>query len=268
LRTDSTNIRIFVLLTLGLAVPACMQSAEPRWLVKALPGTYPEVVYFVPTQERAIALTIDDGLDAATTPQILDVLSEHKVSATFFLVSNSLLGNEALARRIVKEGHEIGHHMTEDEVTVALDEEELTAKFDKAADALEAIAPISWFRPGSGRYNDQVLALVKRRGYRIAMASVAPLDTIISSPGSMARFINWMVQPGSVVVLHDVEDRGRRTVETLDRLLPILQDRGYAVMSLGELDALYLSDSRTADSRTADSRTADGQDVEPPPGSQ
>ena len=261
MRTASINIRVCLLLTLSLILPACMQSAEPRWLVKALPGTYPEVVYFVPTDERAIALTIDDGLDPATTPLILDALHRHSVRATFFLVSNSLPGNEALARRILDEGHEIGHHMTEDEVTVGLSTEVLASKFNQAADALEAIAPVTWFRPGSGRYNDQVLALVKLRGYRIAMASVAPLDTIISSPGSMARFINWMVQPGSIVVLHDVEDRGRRTAETLDRLLPILQDRGYRVMSLGELDAIYTeknSESDRSSIRDSPDNMADG----------
>ena len=59
----------------------------------------------------------------------------------------------------------------------------------------------------------------------------------------MATFINWMVEPGSVVVLHDVGPRGRRTAATLERLLPILHDRGYAVMSLGELDALAVTTS-------------------------
>lgn len=216
----------------------CTHNAEPRWLVRALPGDYPEIVYFVPTQEKAIALTIDDGLDPDTTPAILDALKKHQVKATFFIVSNSIPGNEALVERMLNEGHELGHHMTEDEVTVSLSEEELKTKFNEAADALEALATISWFRPGSGRYNDQVLALVREREYRIAMASLVPLDTLISSPRSMSTYINWMVEPGSVVVLHDVEARGRRTARTLDRLLPILHDRGYRVTSLGELDSL------------------------------
>ena len=207
------------LVTAGISVLAgCSQQAEPRWLVRALPGAYPDVVYFVPTDEKAIALTIDDGLDPETTPLILDVLLKHEVRATFFIVTNTLPGNETLLQRMLDEGHEIGHHMTEDEVTVALTDEALSRKFHAAADALEAYSPITWFRAGSGRYNDTVLALTEERGYRIAMASVVPLDTLISSPRSMSAYINWMVQPGSVVVLHDVADRGRRTAATLDRL--------------------------------------------------
>lgn len=226
-------LAIAVLLACG-----CMQQAEPRWLVRALPGGYPEIVYFVPTLERAIALTIDDGLDPQTTPVILDRLQAHGAHATFFLVSQSLPGNRALIGRILREGHEIGHHMTEDEVTVRLEDDALIEKFDRAADALEAVATIRWFRPGSGRYDDRVLALTRARGYRIALASVAPLDTIISSPRSMAGFIDWMVEPGSVVVLHDVQERGLRTADTLERLLPSLAERGYQVLTLTELDAL------------------------------
>jgi len=231
------------LLAAGLVLTGgCMHQAEPRWLVRALPGEYPEIVYFVPTRERAIALTIDDGVDPETTPLILDELRAHGAHATFFLVSHSLPGNEALIERILSEGHEIGDHMTEDEVTVRLDDEALAAKFNEAADALEAVAPIRWFRPGSGRYDDRVLALTRARGYRIALASVAPLDTVISSPRTMAGFIDWMVEPGSVVVLHDVQERGYRTVATLERVLPTLAQQEMRVLTLSELDALADTD--------------------------
>jgi len=225
-------------LAIALLLGGCMHYAEPRWLVQALPGEYPEIVYFVPTHQRAIALTIDDGLDPETTPLILDELKAHGAHATFFLVSHSLPGNEALIARILDEGHEIGNHMTEDEVTVRLDDQALSAKFNEAADALEAVAPIRWFRPGSGRYDDRVLALTRARGYRIALASVAPLDTVISSPRTMAGFIDWMVEPGSVVVLHDVQERGHRTVATLERVLPTMAEQDIRVLTLSALDAL------------------------------
>ena len=219
------------------SISACTHNAEPRWLVRALPGKYPDVVYFVPTEIQSIAMTIDDGLDPETTPMILDALKQHGATATFFLVSESVPHNEPLVRRILEDGHEIGHHMTTDEVTVGLPSEELVRKFHRAADTLEQFAAVTWFRPGSGRYNDDVLDLVKSRGYRIALASVAPLDTLIHDPERMAAYIGWMVEPGSVVVLHDVADRGRRTAATLELLLPRLQDRGYTVTTLGELDS-------------------------------
>lgn len=225
-------------LLVGAALAGCAHHAEPRWLVRMLPGSYPEVVYFVPTAEPAIALTIDDGVDAATTPLILDVLHEHDATATFFLVSNSVSGNEALVGRIVAEGHEIGHHMTEDQPTASLPPEELTEKFFRAAGTLERFAPITWFRPGSGRYNRRIVRLTRERNYRIALASVFPLDTLMANPSRVAAYVRRMVRPGSVIVLHDVGDRGRRSVETLELLLPEFRNDGVKVLSLSGLEAL------------------------------
>jgi peptidoglycan/xylan/chitin deacetylase (PgdA/CDA1 family) len=217
------------------------------------------VVYYVPTERRAIAMTIDDGVDPVTTPAILDTLDKHGASATFFLVSDSIPGHEAIVKRILLEGHEIGHHMTRDETTIALSAEDLEHKFRRAAGALEAFARIRWFRPGSGLFDDKMLELSRNQGYRIAMASVPPVDTVLADATQMADLIDWMIEPGSVVVLHDVGERGRRTAETLELLLPALKRRGYAVVSLGELDAsagrddalyrgVHLSPSTDADS--------------------
>jgi peptidoglycan/xylan/chitin deacetylase (PgdA/CDA1 family) len=220
----------------ALAVAACSRGAEPRRLIEALPGEYPEVVYFVPTGLCAVALTIDDGPDAQTTPALLDALRAHGATATFFLIGSRIAGNEKLVTRMLAEGHEIGHHMMEDRRTFLLPDDDLRRRFDEAAALLEDFGDIQWFRPGSGLYNDTVLALTRERGYRIALASVFPMDTLVASPETMSAYIENAIEPGSVVVLHDFGARGRRTADTLERLLPALARRGYGVTSLGGLE--------------------------------
>jgi len=222
-------------LAFTLLVPA-KSSADPRWLIRVLPGSYPDVVYYVPTEAAMVALTIDDGPDPETTPQILDLLSKHSATATFFLLSDHIPGNEELVERILAEGHELGHHMTSDEVSAKLPDVELEAKFLQAMQALEHYTDLRWFRPGSGRYNDKMRELAAAHGYRIALASVPPLDTVFQSPKRMSRMVDRWAEPGSVFVLHDRGDRGHRTVATLQDLLPRLADRGLAVRSLGEVD--------------------------------
>jgi peptidoglycan/xylan/chitin deacetylase (PgdA/CDA1 family) len=226
-----------LLLIVLLADPAGVE-ADPRWLLRALPGSYPDVTYFIPTDAQAIALTIDDGVDPRTTPAILDALQSYGVTATFFLLSDSIAGNEALVRRIIEEGHEIGHHMTGDEITVLLPDGELARKFAEAADKLEAYGTVNWFRPGTGFYDARMRALSVRHGYRIALASIAPIDTLLADATRMAAFIDWAIEPGSIVVLHDVGARGHRTEQTLHILLPRLLERGFQVMSLSRLAGL------------------------------
>ncbi len=62
------------------------------------------------TSGRRIALTFDDGPDPRTIPQILDLLREHDLKATFFVLGRQVKKAPGLLRRIVKEGHTIGNH--------------------------------------------------------------------------------------------------------------------------------------------------------------
>jgi peptidoglycan/xylan/chitin deacetylase (PgdA/CDA1 family) len=205
----------------------------------------------VPLTQHAIALTIDDGVDPLTTPLILDALQRHGATATFFLVSDSVKGREALVARIVREGHEIGHHMTRDEVSALLPQRELEQKFRRASETLEALGQVAWFRPGSAFFDDRILRLAKQSGYRIALASALPLDTLVRSPRLVADYLAWSARPGSILVLHDVGPRGTRTVETLGILLPRLQRDGYSVTSLTRLDDLAAADRAVHGVRSA-----------------
>ncbi|HEV7700171.1 MAG TPA: polysaccharide deacetylase family protein, partial [Pyrinomonadaceae bacterium] len=57
-----------------------------------------------------IALTFDDGPDSVWTPQVLDILKQENIKATFFIVGENGQANPDIVRRIVNEGHEIGNH--------------------------------------------------------------------------------------------------------------------------------------------------------------
>ena len=210
----------------------------PRWLVPHIAARSPRCLYTVPTEQRVVALTIDDGPDAVHTRAILDVLHVHGARATLFLISSRVAGNEALVAGAVAEGHELGNHLTRDEASIRSSPEAFAADVEEADRVLGGFGTVRWLRPGSGWYDDVMLATIERAGYRCALGSVYPYDQHVPSARFAAAYVLSNVRPGSVIVLHDGGDRGRRTAEVLRRVLPVLRARGYRVVTLSELDAL------------------------------
>jgi peptidoglycan/xylan/chitin deacetylase (PgdA/CDA1 family) len=210
--------------------------AQPEWLMNIMNQvTSSDVIFAVDTRQPMIALTIDDGPDSNTTPQLLDLLAEYDAHATFFIISNNIPGNENLMQRLVDEGHEIGNHLTVDQPSIRLTPEEFEQDLLEAEASLAVYAQPTWFRPGSGWYNDEMIAQVKQHGYRTALGSVYPFDVRLPYPGFATRFILWRARPGAIIILHDGGERGANTALTLAEILPILQERGFQIVTLSTL---------------------------------
>jgi peptidoglycan/xylan/chitin deacetylase (PgdA/CDA1 family) len=208
---------------------------RPDWIVALLAKRSPNVTYFVETEEPVVALTIDDGPDAATTPNILDVLKRHGARATFFLIASRIQGSEEVVARTVEEHHEIGNHLTTDEPSVLLDGAEFERRLLEADGVLSRFADVRWFRPGSGWYNREMLSILDEHGYRCALGSVYPFDPQVPSAWFAARYVLWTVRPGSIIILHDYGGRGERTATALATILPELSRRGWRVVTLSEI---------------------------------
>lgn len=211
---------------------------HPEWLITKLRNRSPEVLYSIETQKPVVALTIDDGPDAHGSPKILDVLDEYGAHATFFIITDHMPGNETLVERMILEGHELGNHLTADEPSIALSLQDFENELLEADQALSPFMDVHWVRPGSGWYNDEMLATIKKHDYRCALGSVYPYDPQVGMSWFSAYYVLWKIKPGAVIVLHDFDRRGERTAKALRIILPALESRGYSVVTLSELNAL------------------------------
>jgi peptidoglycan/xylan/chitin deacetylase (PgdA/CDA1 family) len=214
-----------------LTASACM----PAWLVNEVAAGNPGCLYNVPRDDKTIALTLDDGPDSTTTPELLRILATNNARATFFLISSHLAGNDTLVARLVREGHEIGNHFSENEASIALSPPAFVRSFLTADSALKKFAPVRWVRPGSGRYNERMVRTFRLHGYRCALGSIYPFDPQIPWPEYSTWMIRRQVRPGAIVILHDGGYKGRNTIKTLRTLLPELTRRGYRIVTLSEL---------------------------------
>ena len=225
-----------ILLLFGLVLfPTDRLLAERRGTLGIFGKRSPEVLYSVKTSRFVVALTIDDGPDPETTPRLLELLEAQQAKATFFLITNRISGNEDIVRKIVTSGHEIGNHMTQDESSIDLAPAEFERKLLRAHSILSKYAEPRWFRPGSGWYDEIMLEILASHGYRCALGSIYPVDAHVPWSWLAQKVILRLLKPGAVIILHDVGNRGKRTLITLSKVLPLLRDRGYLVVNLSEL---------------------------------
>ena len=225
-------------LLICVGIVGVVGASQPEWLLDILMAASPRVIYSIDTDQPAVALTIDDGPDAQTTPRILALLSQHGAKATSFPITQNIPGNEALLDQMVEQGHELGNHLGSEVPSILLGADGFKQEAQQAHELLSQFGPVRWLRPGSGWYNGEMHSTAESLGYQVALGSVYPFDAVLPSSWIASRYILWRTKPGSIIVLHDVGARGERTLATLQQVLPELIARGFRIITLNELYAL------------------------------
>ncbi|MGF1538514.1 MAG: polysaccharide deacetylase family protein [Elainellaceae cyanobacterium] len=231
-------------------------------LVFSLAAIAPDAVFFKPTQDKVIALTIDDVPTAGeagypSTQRILEAIARHNQSlshsqdhahATIFVIGDQLTHGNDILYRMLEQGHELGNHGMGDRFHVSLPANDFEAEIWRShcllTDSTEAA--IRWFRPGRAFYNPAMVTTLKKlqpQGYssKMALASMLPLDTRneFKNPAFTLRYALRFVFPGAILVLHGgSHERDRNTAAVLKALLPRLHCMGYRVVTLSQLFAL------------------------------
>ncbi len=221
--------------TAGLTLEQLSNRYSSQGLMKLVAARWPQVLFLHETNQRVVGLTIDDGPHPLLTPRILDVLAEYNAHATFFMLSDRVRQYRKLVQHVVQVGHELGNHLCYDAPSIRLPLDELERQLCEAHEVLSTFAPIHWFRPGSAWFNQQMLSLVARHQYRIALASLYPYDAQLPYPALASNLILRNVFPGAIIALHEGAWSRRGTVRVLRTILPVLQEQGYQVLSLSEL---------------------------------
>jgi peptidoglycan-N-acetylglucosamine deacetylase len=228
-------VLILALISLLPALLLIVLLIQPVSLVKLLARLNPRVLYFVPVQDKRLALTIDDGPHSRVTPAILDLLQQNDCHATFFLLGKNARENQTLVARIKAEGHEVANHLMEDYPSILLSKHEFENQLIETERIIQPVSSRKWFRPGSGWFTSGMIDVVKRHDYSIALGSVYPQDTLIWYVPYICWYILRKIFPGCVIILHDGTPNRIGTVHVLRRILPIMKSRGYKIVTLSEL---------------------------------
>jgi chitin deacetylase len=189
-------------------------------------------------ETKAIALTFDDGPNPTTTPQVLSILKENNIKATFFLIGGNLKKFPEIGRRVVADGHAIGNHTWHhwrrlmDEFTAAREIDDTSAFIYKTLGVKTSL-----FRPPNGFLYNGLADYARKEKELVVLWSVDSGDWR-GSHASVEGLVNKVVnaaKPGAIVLMHDGGGDRSRTVLALPKIIQELKERGYTFVSVPEL---------------------------------
>ncbi len=191
-------------------------------------------VYSVLTEEKQIAISFDSAWGAEKTEDILAVLEEYDVSATFFLVGIWVDEYPEKVKAIQDAGVEIGAHSNKHLDMTKLSLESMQSDLDSSISKIESVtgAKPKLFRSPFGAYSNQLIEECHNRDMEVVQWDVDTLDWKGISGDAICERVMKKVKNGSIILMHNNSDNvieGLRL--SLDRLL--LQD--YKITSVGEL---------------------------------
>ncbi|AKL94024.1 putative xylanase/chitin deacetylase [Clostridium aceticum] len=198
-----------------------------------------EIVWNGPTDQKIVALTFDDGPHPRYTPQILELLEEHDIKATFFVLGKHVERYPEVVKKMVAQGHEVGNHTYSHINVRETSKEKIEEEFEKTQRAIFSITGVrsQVFRPPFGFYNENTIAIAKEAGSKIILWSMHQDSKDWSNPGvyKIVQTVLSKTQNGDIILLHDYVEGESQTLEALKEILPELKDRGYKFVTISQI---------------------------------
>ena len=189
------------LLTAGTVAGPALSSIGPlrRWSTPTLSG--------IGSYHR-VALTYDDGPDRRSTPAFLELLQQHDVRATFFLLGEHVATHRSLVTRMAAAGHELGVHGWDHTCVLLKRPSVLQEELRRTRSIIEDAggSPVRWYRPPYGVLSTPALLAARSAGLQTTLWSAWGRDwERRATPARIVRTVETTLRPGGTVLLHDTD---------------------------------------------------------------
>ena len=201
----------------------------PWWLKRI----YASYTWSIPSNEKILYLTFDDGPHPEATPFVLKQLKDHNALATFFCIGKNVVEHPEIYRQIMNEGHVTGNH-TYNHLNGWKTSNDIYLK-DIALAAKEIDSNL--FRPPYGRITSfqakNLKAVMQGKEVKVIMWDVlsADFDNDCTPEQCLSNVILPTV-PGSIIIFHDSEKAFSKLQYVLPRMLKYFSEKGYSFKSL------------------------------------
>ncbi len=188
-------------------------------------------------EDMKIAITFDDGPHKTKTPEILDILKEHQVPATFFVVGSCVEAYPDIIRRELSEGHEIGNHTFSHFSLVSGDMKKMEDEILKTEQALFENLEYrpKLFRPPEGVCNEGIASVAASLDYSVILWNIDTRDWAHTSKDDIVNMVLRNIESGDIILFHDAVIGESHTAEALEVIIPALKEEGYQFVTVSEL---------------------------------
>ncbi len=208
-----------------------------------IPLIFKDLIWKIPTKQKEIFLTFDDGPTEGITDKVLDLLKQYQARATFFCVGEQIEKNPSLFKRIVNDGHTIGNHTYRHPhgwycpPKLYLEEIEKTSQI---INQLVGFRPL-YFRPPYGKFSPSTRRYILNQ-YHMVMWDIlsGDFDTKMTAEDCITNVLaNY--QKGSIVVLHDSQKNGKKLLEILPCLLSYFANNQIKMSSIHVQNNIFVN---------------------------
>jgi peptidoglycan-N-acetylglucosamine deacetylase len=186
--------------------------------------------------QKVIALTFDDGPWPESTAQVLNILKENNIKATFFVVGQNVKNYPDLVKRVIAEGHAIGNH-TWHHWYHYMNQQAAAYEVDHTTDLIYKTTGVktNLFRPPGGIMHNGVAAYARKNKYALIMWSSDSLDYSRLTVPKLINNVFRLAKPGGIVLMHDGGGNRTKTVEALPEIITGFRKQGYSFVTIPEL---------------------------------
>lgn len=184
-----------------------------------------------------IALTFDDGPHPKQTEKILTVLEKYGVKATFFTIGVNIDHYGEALNKVADSGHEIGNHTDSHSILKSMPKDKIKKEIENCQNKIKSVTntEAKLIRPPCGLYDDKLIEIAKENGQKIVLWNIDTNDWAHKSNDEITKNVVQNVKGGDIILFHDYISGKNDTVMALERIIPILKEKGYEFVTVSEL---------------------------------
>jgi len=235
------QIKIFFIQRKGWTVAACLCLAAVMFYVVNYPAavgaaaaTRQLPIYCVQRDQKLVSISFDAAWGNEDTQQLIDILSQYKVPATFFVVGEWVDKYPESVKALHDAGHEVMNHSNTHAHYPQLSADQVVADLNACNDKIEAVTGVrpTLVRLPYGDYDDSSVNAVRSIGMEPIQWDVDSLDWKDLAAGEITQRVTSKVQPGSIVLFHNA---ALHTPEALPAIIQTLLQEGYTFVPISQI---------------------------------